>query len=167
MPTRIREYNRKKAIDYAHQWAFGRNPRYLNFDSYGGDCTNFASQCIFAGSDMMNYKPVFGWYYNSGADRAPSWSGVQFLYNFLVKNSGVGPFAKDVPMREARPGDIVQISFDGRHFAHSPVVVSIGPNPNPDNILVVAHTFDADNRPLSSYTYEKLRFIHIEGVRTT
>jgi len=33
-------YNRVKAVEYAHKWAFGRNPKYFNFDKLGGDCTN-------------------------------------------------------------------------------------------------------------------------------
>lgn len=34
------DYDRDKAVAYAHQWAFKRNPNYYNFDSIGGDCTN-------------------------------------------------------------------------------------------------------------------------------
>lgn len=49
-------YNRKKVLEYAQKWAYDRNPRYYNFDSIGGDCTSFASQCIFAGSNVMNYS---------------------------------------------------------------------------------------------------------------
>ncbi|NLF80375.1 MAG: amidase, partial [Clostridia bacterium] len=36
----------------------------------------------------------------------------------------------------------------------------------PANILVAAHTFDADNRPLDSYQYQRLRFLHIKQVNT-
>ncbi|HOA41990.1 MAG TPA: amidase domain-containing protein, partial [Bacillota bacterium] len=43
------EYNRNKAIEYAERWAFDRNPRYLDFEKLGGDCTNYVSQCIYAG----------------------------------------------------------------------------------------------------------------------
>ena len=57
------EYRREAALQYAKQWALGRNPRYYNFEELGGDCTNFASQCIYAGSGVMNYTPVTGWYY--------------------------------------------------------------------------------------------------------
>lgn len=55
----------------------------------GGDCTSFASQCIYAGSKVMNYNKNNGWYYNSGNDKSSSWSGVEFLYNFLTTNKGV------------------------------------------------------------------------------
>ena len=41
----------------------------------------------------MNYKKYIGWYYNSESDRTASWSGVEFLYDFLIKNKGIGPKA--------------------------------------------------------------------------
>ena len=56
-------YNRKAAVAYAHHWACSRNPRFYDYENIGGDCTNFASQCLYAGTDIMNFTPVFGWYY--------------------------------------------------------------------------------------------------------
>ncbi len=64
MPT-LQPYNRQAAVAYAHRWAFGRNPAYSNFDGMGGDCTNFASQCLYAGTGIMNFTPTYGWYYLS------------------------------------------------------------------------------------------------------
>ena len=154
-------YDRLKAVEYAHKWAFGRNPSYYNFDGIGGDCTNFASQCIHAGGGVMNPTPTFGWYYYSPRSRAPAWSGVEYLYRFLVRNRSVGPVVVERDLSETELGDIIQISFDGVIFEHSPVVVSVGSLPNPSNILIAAHTYDADNRPLSSYAYKRLRLLHI------
>ncbi len=76
-------YNRSLAIAYAKKWALSRNPIYYNFDAVGGDCTSFISQCLFAGSKKMNYSRKNGWYYNSGYDKSPSWSSVEFLHRFL------------------------------------------------------------------------------------
>lgn len=87
------EYDRRAAFEYARMWAFRRNPRYYNFDGIGGDCTNFASQCIYAGAAVMNFTPTFGWYYIDINNRAPAWTGVEYLYNFLTDNEGEGPFA--------------------------------------------------------------------------
>ena len=42
-------YDRDRAVQYAHTWAFQRNPQYYSYDLLGGDCTNFASQCQKAG----------------------------------------------------------------------------------------------------------------------
>ena len=57
----FRDYNRWVAVLYAHQWAFGRNPRFYDYEKLGGDCTNFASQCIFAGCGIMNFTPTVKW----------------------------------------------------------------------------------------------------------
>ncbi len=34
-----------------------------------------------------------------------------------------------------------------------------------DIVLVCAHSYDAYMRPLSTYTYETIRFLHIQGAR--
>lgn len=158
-------YDRAAAVAYAHRWAFGRNPRYYDFDDLGGDCTNFASQCLYAGAGIMNYTPTFGWYYISVNARAPSWTGVEYLYRFLVRaGESVGPAAEEASPSALEPGDIVQLSFDGETWQHSPVVVAANAARSPENILVAAHSFDADDRPLASYTYQKARYLHITGV---
>ncbi len=161
---RFKEYDRAAAVEYAHRWAYLRNPRYYNFESLGGDCTNFASQCLFAGCGVMNYERVKGWFYVSLNSRSPSFSGVEFLYSFLVKNESVGPFGREVGIEEVMPGDIAQLRFGGAVFGHSPIIVEVG-GTSPSEILVAAHTFDVDNKPLSGYFYEEVRFIHIDGAR--
>lgn len=154
-------YRRDAALEYAKKWAMGRNPRYLDFEHFGGDCTNFASQCIYAGSGVMNYKPVMGWYYNSSTDRTPSWTGVQYLYNFLVNNKSVGQYAAETGQDGVQPGDLVQLG-NANGFYHSPVIVAV----TDGRIYVAAHSFDAYMRPLDSYLYVKSRFLHIQGVRS-
>jgi AraC family cel operon transcriptional repressor len=47
-------YDRESAVMYAHEWAYRRNPRFYDFEKIGGDCTNFISQCIYAGCGIMN-----------------------------------------------------------------------------------------------------------------
>ncbi|MBE6656475.1 MAG: amidase [Ruminococcaceae bacterium] len=156
-----KEYNRMRALAYARRWAFGRNPLFNDYSPYGGDCTNFASQCLLAGSLVMNEIPTFGWYYKSDADRAPAWTGVEPLYDFLTGNTGAGPYGREVAEAEAQPGDIVQLGRAEDDFYHTLVVMETGES----GITVAAHTNDAFLRPLSSYEYALSRFIHIEGVR--
>ncbi|MBR5540272.1 MAG: amidase domain-containing protein [Clostridia bacterium] len=153
-------YNRAAAVAYARQWAFARNPRYYNFDSVGGDCTNFASQCVFAGAGVMNTTPTMGWYYRSSSDRTPSWTGVEYLYRFLINNRSIGPYAREVGAGEVQVGDLVQLGRSDGSFYHTPVITATSPA-----ILVAAHTFDAFDRPLSTYSFDKVRFLHIDGVR--
>lgn len=154
-------YNRAAAVAYARKWALGRNPAYYNFENIGGDCTNFASQCIYAGAGVMNYTPDTGWYYRSLYDRAAAWTGVEYLYNFLVNNKSVGPYAHEVSQSEVVPGDIVQLGRNNGDFFHTPVIIAVTPT-----ILTAAHTYDALDKPLSSYNYDIVRFLHIDGVRT-
>ena len=155
------EYNRNKAIEYAERWAFDRNPRYLDFEKLGGDCTNYVSQCIYAGCGVMNYTPTFGWYYNSANDRAPAWTGVQYLYNFLVNNKKEGPYAVVTSPSQVAIGDIVQLGHANGHFYHSPIVCGIIDG----RIFVAAHSFDAWMRPLDSYKFDVARYLHILGAR--
>lgn len=155
----IERYNRQKAVEYANKWAYKRNPKYYNFDAIGGDCTNFISQCIYAGSGVMNYNKVYGWYYNNANDKSPSWTGVKFLYNFLTQNKDIGPFGETSDKVEI--GDIVQLSFDGENFTHSLIVVGV----EHERILIASHTFDSYGRDINTYAYKKIRFIHILGVR--
>lgn len=159
-------YDRQKAVEYAHKWALKRNPRYFDFEKFGGDCTNFASQVIYAGSGIMNYTPIYGWYYIDSNRKTASWTGVNYLYNFLISNKGPGPFAEVVEPKDSCPGDIVQLSFvGGGYFNHSPVIVEKRSTNNPEGILVAAHTDDVDYYPLTGYNWVEIRFIHIIGVR--
>ena len=149
-------YNRKKAANYASTWAFLRNPEYHNFDGQGGDCTNFVSQCLYAGCGEMNYAENFGWYYTSLKDRAAAWSGVSFFYKFLTTNLTAGPKAVESSLEMAEIGDVIQLSFDGETFRHSLFVIEISPK-----ILIAAHTDDSLRRPLSDYNYVNIRLLHI------
>lgn len=163
---KLYDYNREKALEYAHEWAFKRNPRYLDFENLGGDCTNFSSQTIFAGCGVMNYTPVYGWFYGSASHRTPSWTGVNFLHNFLINNKGAGPLGEKVDMDRVKPGDLIQLSFDGgNHYNHSLIVVRTGNRPQLNNIYIATHTYDRDNYALSEYDWKEMRCIHIVGVR--
>ena len=106
-------YDRAAAVRYAHRWAFARNPRYYDYELLGGDCTNFASQCLYAGAHVMDYTPTFGWYYADANDKAPAWTGVPYLYNYLTRShTAPGPAARDGAIDDLLPGDVVQLSFD-------------------------------------------------------
>ena len=154
-------YNRASAVAYAHRWAYGRNPRFYDYEAIGGDCTNFASQCLYAGSGVMDYTPTYGWYYIDANRKSPSWTGVEYLYNYLTRErTSLGPAAREVSRSEMQPGDIVQLSFDGVRFAHSPIVVELSAR----DLLLAAHSYDADYRPLATYEYRAIRFLHVTGV---
>lgn len=153
-------YSREKVYEYAKKWTFGRNPKYYNFDPVGGDCTNFVSQCIYAGCGQMNYDKNNGWYYINGNNKSPSWTGVEFLYKFLTTNKGVGPKGKETTINALDIGDVIQLSFDGDKFSHSLIVVKRGNSVN--NTLIASHTFDAFGKSVSEYDAAKYRCVHIK-----
>ncbi len=165
----IKPYNRERAVEYAKRWALERNPLFADFTGRGGNCTNFVSQAVLAGSCTMNYTPDFGWYYVSLEDRAPAWSGVEYFYDFMTgapafasRNGGVGPFAREVTREEAELGDAVQLANRTGDWYHTLIISGF----DGEEILVCAQSDDALDRPLSSYTNAaQQRFLHIEGVR--
>ena len=154
-------YERENAVRYARRYAFSQNPLFGDFRAIGGNCTNFVSQCVYAGSCRMNYTPTFGWYYLSLEQRAPAWTGVEYFYRFLVGNAGVGPFGGESGAEETEIGDVVQLGREGEGYYHSLLIVGYAG----EDILVAAQTNDALDRPLSSYSYDFARFLHIRGVR--
>jgi len=156
-----REYIRENAVLYARKYALVRNPLYYTFEGIGGNCTNFVSQCILAGSCVMNFTPIYGWYYLSLRRRSPSWTGVEFFYDFITMNTGLGPYGEAVERELAEIGDAVQLSNDTGDYYHSLIISKI----ENGEIYICANSNDALDKPLSEYTYAKARFIHIRGVR--
>jgi hypothetical protein len=155
-----RTYFRDEAILYAQRWALDRNPRYLDFSQLGGDCTNFASQCLYAGAKVMNETKDTGWYYHSATDRAAAWTSVEYFRKFLLGNAGQGPYAVETPVAKLDPGDFVQLN-NGARFYHTLLVMAFDGNMP----LLAAHTYDALLKPLGAYTFAFASGLHIAGVR--
>ena len=164
---KIIDYNRKNAVDYANTWAYSRNKNYYDFSLLGGDCTNFASQCLYAGCNQMNYTKIYGWYYKNVNDRSPSFTGVKYFYDFLINNSskkignGVGPFGSEIDINKVRKGDFIQLGKNNKGYYHTLVVVDT----SNEGIKTASHSFDSFNRELLSYNFDYLRVISIDGVR--
>ena len=113
----------------------------------------------------MNYTPDFGWYYINANRKAPAWTGVEYLFRFLVReDKSVGPVAEETGITGIQPGDLIQLSFDGKSYSHTPVVVYANQAESLSDILVAAHSQDSDNRPLSTYQFQKIRYLHVVGV---
>ncbi len=163
-------YDRQRAVEYARRWALERNPIFEDYTGIGGDCTNFVSQAIFAGTCVQNYTRDFGWYFISPENRAPAWTSVEFFYDFMTgapefasQNGGTGPFGFPIPLGDVQPGDVVQLADEAGDFYHT-LIVSLVEN---GEIYVCAHSDDALDRPLSSYNNASERAISIAGARTT
>jgi hypothetical protein len=116
----------------------------------------------------MNFTVDFGWYYINSNDRAPAWSSVEYFYDFMTgtpafssRNGGIGPYGIEVDSTGAIEGDVVQLADETGDFYHTLIISGFSGG----ETLVCAHTNDALDKPLSSYNFSSLRYIHIEGVR--
>ncbi len=164
MPEEI-GYDRYAAVNYALEWAYKRNPLYYDFEDIGGNCTNFVSQCLYAGCGVMNYAPYNGWYYIDINNRAPSWTGVSFLREFLLTNEGAAVYGTEAPLESLQIGDVIQLQNREGILYHSMIVSYIRKPVIPENIYICAHSYDARDRRLSTYDYYKAKAIHILGAR--
>ena len=80
-------YNASAAAQYAINWYNSFNPKWYNWESEGlGDCSNYVSQCLYAGG----LKMTKGWYWNSRTnwDYSGSWTIPQDQANYLVNSLG-------------------------------------------------------------------------------
>lgn len=156
-------YNRLEAVKYAERWWDGRNPAYRNFQD---NCTNFISQCLYAGDTPMRGYPNIrnGWWQQNNQW---SWSwAVAHSFHWYLSGATVGLRAKQVEKPEdLLLGDIIVYDFenDGR-WNHTTIVVAKDANGMP---LVNAHSANSRRRywsyeDSSKYTPQmKYKFFHI------
>ncbi len=170
-------YNREAAVAYAKEWCNKRNYNdvWLAYDEYGGNCQNFASQCIYAGGIDMDYKGYAEsqWKFYSQTQnnkqtpygRSYSWTGVDPFYTYATINRSNGLICQaDLALEYAQPGDVVQVGAYGE-WRHSLVVTDVmfKDDGSLQDIIVASNTADRWNYPLSAYIYTYPRLIHILG----
>lgn len=162
---KILKYDRIKAVNYALNYALKRNNIYYDYTNEGGNCTNYVSQCLFAGTNVMNFNSLGGWFYLSPSKTSVSWANVEPLYNFLIGNKNEGVFGIDAPLDLCEIGDVIQLRFKNKNvFSHCLFVTKVI-STNTKQIFVCANTRDVKEVPLNFYSYEKYRLIHILGYR--
>lgn len=140
-------YDRQKAQLYADTWWDKNNPQYLGFDV---DCSNFVSQCLFAGGASMNYtgKRETGWWYkgriNNQEQWSFSWSVAHSLQSYLsYSKSGLRANVVD-RADQLTIGDVIVYDWDGdAKFQHSVIVSAMDSQGQP---LVNAHTTNSKHR---------------------
>ena len=163
----ILPYQREKAVEYAKKHVFVRDNQFFDFTEFGGNCTAFVSQCLYAANGIMNPSLWTGWYFYDVLNRSPSWSGVTFFHKFLIQNSSLGPFGKSCDVSELELGDIVQLKFSGyEYFTHTLLVTKMtsSQKQTEKNIFISANTYDVLDKNLVQYNYAQARFIKILGV---
>lgn len=155
-------YNREVACQYALKYALGRNKEYYDFSALGGDCTNFVSQCVYAGLGKMDFR-YNGWYYIDLNNRSPSWTGVEEFGNYLLNNEREIISGRIVDFDEVEIGDVIQLR-QGERFNHSLFVTKIDfPILSLKDIFVSCHSADRLNARLSSFIFEEIKFLKVKA----
>jgi len=77
-------YNATAAAEYALTYWENYNTNFSNYNSIGGDCANFVSQCLLAGGMQMNND----WYWYSYSNKSSSWTGALSIKKYLVDKLG-------------------------------------------------------------------------------
>lgn len=161
-------YDRAQAVAYAEKYWNTYNPAYIPFEN---DCTNFISQCLYAGRIPMIYanSRSQGWWYRGGAK--PNWSFSWAVANslYLLLRSGKAPMYA-VQMghpSQLQPGDVICYDFDGDgKWQHNTIVVAKDSQGMP---LVNAHTSNSrmrywEYRDSTAYTPNiRYAYFHIRG----
>lgn len=166
----LQEYDREKAVAYARQWALSHNPAFANYENYGGDCTNFISQCIHAGNipfDHDGKNVLEKWYWYSEYSRTPTWTAAEPFYKYITGNNSektqnFGIYARDAEYNELEIGDIAQLVFDSNAYHTMIITQVILDGDYLVDYLESQHTYDLLDYPLSLKEGER-RYIKILG----
>lgn len=163
---RASSYNTIAATNYALQYALNPNPNYFDFTSLGGDCTNFISQCLFAGGINMHYGEALSnncWYYRNNGDRSSSWTLANGFRQYI--NSSLSTISmSDSNWSSVSSGDIIQL-LSGSSAYHSLIITGIEYTTyGRKELLVCAHTTNRRHVALSTYySGPDKAYYHING----
>lgn len=119
----------------------------------GKDCTNFISQCLYAGGIKQHVGNAYDkncWYYKTSTNRSSSWTGAPEFYYYI--NSDVSKIKKsNGSWGTVEIGDIIQTKVDGQ-IKHSMIIsgVAYGSSGRSD-LLVCAHSTNRRHVSLNSY----------------
>lgn len=135
-------YDHQAAVKYAERWWNDFHPDYKQFTN---NCTNFVSQCLYAGGAPMRGIPnrEYGWWYEN-EEWSFSWAVAHSLRWYLSGSTeGLQGYEVERP-EDLEPGDVICYDFqgDGR-WDHQTIVVAKDVNDMP---LVNAHTDHSRHR---------------------
>lgn len=163
--TRTSGYSRTAAAEYAKRYALVPNRKYIYFgvqEKIGGDCTNFVSQCLYAGGIPLSYSIKNPWWYNPNNSKicSLSWSVAHSLYWYLAMNNrkklkgAKGQETNNISDLEL--GDLIFYENKGIIF-HSAIITGFKTIP-----LVSQHSVDALNVSyIKPYYVAKTHFVKV------
>ena len=155
-------YNGGNASRYALDHALNPSSDYTYFSK---DCTNFISQCLYAGGIKQHVGTVYSdtcWFYKTSTNRSSSWTGANEFYRYV--NSGVSKINKsNASWESAQIGDIIQMMSSGKAY-HSLIVSGVAYSSyGRSDLLVCAHTNNRRHVSLNEYYSGSKVYHHIIG----
>lgn len=148
IPRKGIPYRRDEAVAYAERWWNEPNPAYENFEV---NCTNYVSQCLFAGGAPMNYtgRRESGWWYKGYSNKQEmwsySWAVASGLQRLLGNPRAFGLRAEAVSNPDSlQLGDVICYDWEGNgRVGHNSIVTAFTPEGMP---LVNANTVSSRHR---------------------
>ena len=159
--------DRDAARAYMLTWVGKRNPAFMAYDDYGGNCMNFGSQVLAAGGIPMDTNGGYetGWYWYSGGQSTLPWVNVGSFRDYVAapRVSGLVAVA-DAPYFSGETGDIITMGVD-EPANHTTVILDAitDENGNVVDYLLCSNTADLRNFPASAYYYTNRQLIRIIG----
>ena len=134
-------YNAQAAVAYADRYVCHDqngsvnsdyyNSAYVNLNGQGGDCTNYTSQCFYAGGMPMDST----WFYRDG-NFTRAWATARYQYKYM---SAKGKAISNPSGADIRVGSPVYYANPGRDISHSAICVGTNSAGTP---VVNAHNND-------------------------
>lgn len=166
-------YDREQAVLYADEWIGTRNGEWADYTGRGGNCQNYASQCLLAGGIPMDREgsAVWKWYGedldngSSAAGRSSSWTGVDEFWQYAAQNEGFGlAAAVDCPFDTGEAGDLIRMVFP-ENWNHVVIITDVVMDEAGETVdyLIDSNTSDMKNFPASAYPLPCRSLIKIYG----
>ena len=176
------KYDRKKACAYAAKWAYDFNHQYKKINS---DCTNFVSQCLYAGGVKMTkywyckrrkvlvsilslcfivYNWTYPWSFAQGNHDYFEGNGFTKECHSCYSFTNVEQFIKDYGVKKGDLLYFVSDIYNSKHIFHAAIVTSVYKG----SIKYASHTDAYRFRPVYMFFREnKNGMIHVLRMKDT
>ncbi len=160
-------YDRQAARTYMLAYVGRRNPGFMAYDDYGGNCMNFGSQVLLAGGIPMDTSGGYetGWYWFSQHSTTLPWVNVGWFLDYAAAEREHGLAAVvNAPYFSGETGDIITMGVD-EPANHTTVILDVIRDENglPIDYLLCSNTADLRNFPASAYYYTNRQLTKIIG----
>lgn len=163
--TRASSYSASDAIAYAEKYFKTYNSSYPDWSSYGGDCANFISQCLYAGGKSMKGTPgtssaAQDWsnWFSKGSscntsNVSSTWRGANAFKSYWQSNArGYSTFSSVSfdAYSYGFKGDAISLLNSNGSAYHTLMIV--GYDKVSKDFIVAAHTGNTKTAHLSDYS---------------